>query len=221
MRMRRKRNLDAFLEMYPDILSVLERPNVNIKKALEIKQYIDLENLLGKEHIELEIGCGKGQFICETAKRNPDKGYIAVEVSKNVIVEACKKAREMNVKNVHFLNCEAEILPCFLKKNSIEKIYLNFSCPYPKHTYANRRLTYNRFLNSYKEYLVPHGEIHQKTDNMHFFEFSLEQFSLCGYKLKNVSLDLHSSGFENNIVTEYEQRFSSMGMPIYRVEAYL
>ncbi len=221
MRMRRKRNLDAFLEMYPDILSVLERPNVNIKKALEIKQYIDLKNLLGKEHIELEIGCGKGQFICEMAKRNPDKGYIAVEVSKNVIVEACKKAREMNVKNVHFLNCEAEILPCFLKKNSIEKIYLNFSCPYPKHTYANRRLTYSRFLNSYKEYLVPRGEIHQKTDNMHFFEFSLEQFSLCGYKLKNVSLDLHSSGFEDNIVTEYEQRFSSMGMPIYRVEAYL
>ncbi len=221
MRMRRKRNLDAFVEMYPDILSIMEKPDKNVVKALEHKEYLDLKSLLGNETAELEIGCGKGGFICELAKRNPEKSYIAVEVSKNVIVEACRKAREMGITNVHFLNCQAEILPCFLPPESIENIYLNFSCPYPKYTYAAHRLTHNRFLETYKMYLKKGGEIYQKTDNMHFFEFSLEQYSLSGYKIKNVSLDLHHSDFEGNIITEYEKKFSDMGMPIYRVEAYL
>ncbi len=220
MRMRKKRNLDAFVLMYPDILSILEKPHPNIKKSLEIKQYLDLKQLLDTDEVELEIGCGKGTFICELAKQNPDKAYIAVEVNKNVIVEACKRAREMNLKNVHFINTAAEILPCFLKEDSVSRIYLNFSCPFPKHTYANRRLTSPAFLETYRMYLKNGGEIHQKTDNMHFFEYSIEQFSHCGYKIKNVCLDLHNSDFEGNIVTEYEKRFSDMGMPIYRLEAY-
>ncbi len=221
MRMRKKRNLDTFITLYPDLLSVMEKPDLNVKKALEHKNYLDLKSLVGTDKIELEIGCGKGAFICEMAKRNKDKGYIAVEVSKNVIVEACKKAREENITNVHFLNCAAEILPCFLPPDSVEKIYLNFSCPYPKYTYASHRLTHSRFLETYKMYLVKNGEIHQKTDNMHFFEFSLEQYSACGFNLKNISLDLHASDFEGNIVTEYEKRFTDLGMPIYRVEAVL
>lgn len=220
MRMRKKRNLDAFIEMYSDILTVLEKPDPNIKKAVEIKSYLDLNALLGKNQVELEIGCGKGAFICELARQNPHKAYIAVEVNKNVIVEACKRAREMNLKNVHFLNTAAEILPCFLMENSVSRIYLNFSCPFPKYTYANHRLTYPKFLLSYREYLVVGGEIHQKTDNKEFFEYSIEQFSLCDYKIKNVCLDLHNSDFEGNIVTEYEQRFVDLGKPIYRLEAY-
>ena len=220
MRMRKKRNLESFLNMYPDLLTVLEKPDLNITKALEIKEYLDLEGILGKSTVELEIGCGKGGFICELASLNPDKAYLAIEVNKNVIVEACKLARERNIKNVHFINTCAELLPCFLRPDSVERIYLNFSCPFPKHTYANRRLTNERFLRSYREYLVAGGEIHQKTDNMHFFEYSLEQYSLAGYKLKNVSLDLHNSDFEGNIMTEYEKRFTDMGKPIYRLEAY-
>jgi tRNA (guanine-N7-)-methyltransferase len=220
MRMRKKRNLDTFVTMYPDILSILEKPDPNIKKSLEIKRYLDLESLLNKSEVELEIGCGKGAFICELASRNPDKAYIAVEVNKNVIVEACKRAREMNLRNVHFINTAAEILPCFLKEGSVTRIYLNFSCPFPKHTYANRRLTSPAFLKSYRMYLKDGGEIHQKTDNMHFFEYSVEQFTSSGYKIKNVSLDLHNSDFEGNIMTEYEKRFTDLGMPIYRLEAY-
>ena len=221
MRMRRKRNLDAFVALYPDLLFVMEKPDLNVKKALEHKEYLDFNALFNRNSAELEIGCGRGTFICELAKQNPDKAFLAVEVSKNVIVEACKKAREEKLKNVLFLNCAAEILPCFLPKNSIDRIYLNFSCPYPKHTYAAHRLTNRRFLDSYREYLVPQGEIHQKTDNMHFFEYSLEQYSAAGYGIKNVSLDLHKSGFKGNIVTEYEKKFSDMGMSIYRAEAFI
>ena len=146
MRMRKKRNLDIFIKMYPDILTVLEKPDPNIKKAIEIKKYLDLNTILGKDEVELEIGCGKGAFICELARQNPDKAYLAVEVNKNVIVEACKRARKMDLKNVHFLNTAAEILPCFLKEDSVTRIYLNFSCPFPKYTYANRRLTSPRFF---------------------------------------------------------------------------
>ena len=123
---------------------------------------------------------------------------------------------------MRFLNCAAELLPCFLPPESIQRLYLNFSCPYPKYTYASHRLTHPRFLQSYRQYLAPNAEIHQKTDNMHFFEYSVEQFSSCGYKIKNVSLDLHNSPWQKeNIMTEYEMKFSQMGLPIYRLEAAL
>jgi len=222
MRMRRKRNLDAFVEMYPDILYIPRVEELNVQKAIEQKDYLDFEKIFGRQKdIELEIGCGKGSFITELAKRHPEKSFIAVEVSKNVIVEACKKVREAGVKNVYFINCPAELLPRFLPEGSVSGIYLNFSCPYPKEPYRIRRLTYHRFLESYKAYLKRGGEIYQKTDNMHFFEFSLEQYSQCGFTLSQISLDLHNSKFEGNIVTEYEKRFSDMGMPIYRVVAKL
>ena len=101
------------------------------------------------------------------------------------------------------------------------RILLYFSCPFPKSGYATHRLTHNRFLEIYKRLLKKGGEIHQKTDNMHFFEFSLEQLSASGFALKNVSLDLHKSGYEGNIMTEYEEKFTSKGFPIYRLEAYI
>jgi tRNA (guanine-N7-)-methyltransferase len=96
---------------------------------------------------------------------------------------------------------------------------LNFSCPFPKAAYASHRLTHQNFLEIYKEIMKKGSEIHQKTDNMHFFEFSIEHFTKSGFALKNVSLDLHNSDFEGNIVTEYEQKFVSQGLPIYRLVA--
>ena len=98
---------------------------------------------------------------------------------------------------------------------------VNFSCPYPKGSYKNHRLTNGRFLAIYRDLLEADAEVHQKTDNMHFFEYSIEEFSKAGWQLKNISLDLHHSDFEGNIVTEYEQRFASQGCPIYRLEAFL
>lgn len=222
MRMRKKRNLEAQISACGEILWMPRRQELNIQKALEHKEYIDFASVFGSRKVEMEIGCGKGGFICEMAARRPDTGFLAVEVSKNVIVEGCKKALALGLTNVRFLNCAAELLPCFLPPESIQKLYLNFSCPYPKHTYASHRLTHPRFLQSYRQYLAPGAEIHQKTDNMHFFEYSIEQFSRCGYKIKNVSLDLHNSSWQKeNIMTEYETKFSQMGLPIYRLEAEL
>lgn len=220
MRMRRKKNLDTYMTQYPDILFVPETEEKNTNLIIAQKEYLDLKKIFGDKEIELEIGCGKGAFICELARQNPDKGFIAVECCKNVIVDACKKVKEDGLTNILFICCGAQILPRFLPENSISRIYLNFSCPFPKSRFKNRRLTHYRFLESYKMYMKPDAEIHQKTDNMHLFEYSLEQYSVCGFKIKNLTFDLHKTNFEGNIITEYEKRFSDMGMPIYRVEAY-
>ena len=221
MRMRKKKHLEEKLSTLTNLIDI---PPVteDYRTYVIKKEYFDYNKLFNNTNpVHMEIGCGKGQFMLELALRNPDINYIAVEVNRNVICDACKKAQEAGLKNVVFLHCGAEILTKYIKPASIDRLYLNFSCPFPKKAYENRRLTYISFLNIYKEILSENAEIHQKTDNMHFFEFSIEQYTLGGFKLKNISLDLHKSNFEGNIITEYEKRFSELGMPIYRLEAYI
>lgn len=221
MRMRKKKHLEERLEKCDNII-VLYSDDSNFKTAIEKKEFIDTQELFGNDNpVVLEIGCGKGNFACELAKRNPDINVLALEKSANVLVIACEKAMRDNIKNVKFIHSGAEYLEKYIKPESIERIYLNFSCPYPKRAYENRRLTNVRFLKSYDVLLKKGAEIHQKTDNMHFFEYSIEQFTEYGFKLKNISLDLHNSDFEGNIETEYEHKFASIGMPIYRLEAYI
>ena len=222
MRMRRKRNLDQRLADCKDKLFEIITDELNFEKAIQNKEYIDFDKIFGNDNpTVLEIGCGKGKFACEYAKAHPEQNVIAVEKYGNVIVEACERAIEDGIDNLYFIKGNAEYLPKYIKDGSVERIFLNFSCPFPKNKYAIHRLTHRRFLSIYRLLLCEGGEIHQKTDNMHFFEFSIEEFSQNGFALKNVSLDLHRSGFEDNIMTEYEARFSSMGMPIYRLEAYI
>ena len=222
MRMRKKKNLQEKLSSVSSNLSVLFSDDPNYNTSVEKKEYLDWEKIFGNNNpMELEVGCGKGQFACELAKRNPEMNYIAVEVNPNVIYMACKKALDEGIKNLHFLQCRAEYLPKYIPDDSIGRVYLNFSCPFPKKKYASHRLTNERFLNIYRELMTDSAEIHQKTDNMHFFEYSIEEFSQCGFAIKNLSLDLHNSGFENNIMTEYEKRFTDLGQPIYRLEAYI
>lgn len=222
MRDRRKKHLTERLSACEDIMKIPQTEDFNFLTSIENPEYIDTESFFQNSNpIHLEIGCGKGKFICETAKRNPDINYIAVEKIGNVIVMAGEAVKRENLSNVLLLKCDAHMLPKYIKENSIERIYLNFSCPYPKNRDKNKRLTYPAFLNIYKKLLSENGEIHQKTDNMHFFEFSIEQFSQNGFALKNISLDLHNSDFAGNIVTEYEKRFSDLGQPIYRLEAYI
>lgn len=222
MRMRRKRNLDQRLADCKDKLFEIITDELNFEKAIQNKEYLDFDKIFGNGNpTVLEIGCGKGKFACEYAKAHPEQNVIAVEKYGNVIVEACEKAIEDGIDNLYFIKGNAEYLPKYIKDGSVERIFLNFSCPFPKNKYAIHRLTHHRFLSIYRLLLCEGGEIHQKTDNMHFFEFSIEEFSQNGFALKNVSLDLHRSGFEDNIMTEYEARFSSMGMPIYRLEAYI
>lgn len=222
MRMRKKKHLEDRLSAVNDILFISDIKDRNFNTAIENKEYIDLDEWFGRTApLYLEIGCGKGKFACEFAKSHPEINLLAVEKSGNVLVEACETAKKEKIGNLRFIKCGAEYLEKYLRDNSVERIFLNFSCPFPKAAYASHRLTHEKFLNSYKKIMKKGAEIHQKTDNMHFFEFSLEHFSKSGFALKNVSLDLHNSGFEGNIETEYEHRFASLGQPIYRLEAYL
>lgn len=220
MRMRKKKHLEERLAKCNNVIKLVS-DDCNFVTAIEKKEYIDTQALFGNDNpVVLEIGCGKGKFACELAKREPDINVLALEKCSNVLVIACEAAMKENLTNLKFLHCGAEYLEKYIKPMSIERIYLNFSCPYPKNRYANHRLTNTRFLKSYDVILKKGAEIHQKTDNMHFFEYSIEQFSGYGFSLKNISLDLHNSDFEGNIETEYENRFTSLGMPIYRLEAY-
>ena len=222
MRMRKKKHLEERLQAVSDRLFISDIEDRNFNTACENKEYIDTEEWFGNSNpIYLEIGCGKGKFACEYAKEHPEINILAVEKSGNVLVEACESAQEQNINNLKFIKCGAEYLPKYIKENSVERIFLNFSCPFPKAAYATHRLTHKRFLEIYKRILKKGAEIHQKTDNMHFFEFSIEHFTNSGFALKNISLDLHNSGFEGNIETEYEHRFASLGQPIYRLEAYI
>ncbi len=220
MRMRKKKHLDERLDAVSRYLFKYEGEDRNFKTSIEEKQYIDTEKYFGNNNpLYLEIGCGKGKFATEYAETHPDINLIAVEKIGNVIVSACEEAQKKDLKNIMFLKCGAEYLEKFIKENSVSGIFLNFSCPYPKKKYASHRLTHINFLEIYKRLMLDGAEIHQKTDNMHLFEFSIEQFSLAGFKLKNISLDLHNSNFEGNIMTEYEKRFTDLGQPIYRLEA--
>lgn len=220
MRMRKKKNLEVRLSAFEDILLVPRTDDRDFRRAAENECYFDIRELFGREApLVLEIGCGKGTFAVEIAKRNPDKNFLAVEKYANVLVSACERLRAEGIDNLKFVQCSAEYLPSFIRPHTVEMIYLNFSCPFPKKKYASHRLTAECFLKIYDRLLVSGGEVHQKTDNRHFFEFSIEQLSAHGCLIKNVSLDLHAEPVEDNIVTEYEKRFSDLGYPIYRLEA--
>lgn len=221
MRMRKKKHLGERFEACSDMLININIENFNLKEINNVGTF-NREEIFGNNNpVHLEIGCGKGQFVIEMAKRHPEINFIAVEKTKNVLVTALENANKENIKNVRFINCGAEYLENYFEEKSIERIYLNFSCPYPKKKYAKHRLTHENFLKIYKKILVPLGEIHLKTDNTGFFEFTINSMSGFGFTLKNVTFDLHNSDFEGNIVTEYEERFSSQGYPIYRLEAFV
>ncbi len=219
MRMRRKKHLDERLNSVSDQIINLWVDTVRFD-ADEQPIYLDFEALFGNNHpVEMEIGCGKGGFICQLAARHPETNFLAVELYANVLVSACEKAKEMGLNNIRFLSGNAEYLNRFIPPHSINRLYLNFSTPFPKKRQATHRLTHPHFLEMYKRLLTEGASVIQKTDGRVFFQYSLESMSQCGYTLKNVSLDLHADGIEDNIVTEYESRFIAQGLPIYRVEA--
>jgi len=169
--------------------------------------------------IHLEIGTGKGQFIAGMAKQYPEINFIGIELAKSVIVNAAQKVLEEAVPNVILLNQNAKDLREFFQANEIATIYLNFSDPWPKTRHAKRRLTYRSFLEQYEEILQDGKGIVQKTDNRALFEFSLVSYSQYGMRLEEVSLDLHALEDPENVKTEYEEKFSAKGQPIYRCRA--
>ncbi len=169
--------------------------------------------------LHMEIGCGKGKFITQLAARNPEVNYLVSEMADNVIVLAAEKVIKAELKNVRFAAGNFKNLADSIPEGAVDRIYLNFSDPWPKKGHAKRRLTHKNFLDLYKKILAPDGEIHFKTDNRPLFDFSLESFAENGFELYDITYDLHQSGFEGNIMTEYEERFSGMGVKINRVVA--
>ncbi len=180
--------------------------------------------VFGNDHpIHIEIGCGKGQFLSTMSKLNPNINYIGIEREEQIIVTALKKSREGETgDNIRFfVEDVANILDIF-DTGEVKRIYSNFSDPWHRRKkWAKRRLTHKNFLNIYEKLFGDDGgELFLKTDNKIFFEFSLNEIADKGWRLHNISLDLHNSDYEGNIMTEYEEKFSAMGMPIYRLEAY-
>ncbi|MBQ8659109.1 MAG: tRNA (guanosine(46)-N7)-methyltransferase TrmB [Clostridia bacterium] len=223
MRMRRKRNFDARMDACADLLLARGANGIlNMKEAAEnFRALVDFRATFKNDNpVMLEIGCGKGGFVCELAKKNPNINYIALEKMSNVVLTAMERVKAEGLENIRFLNIRAECLPCYIPEGSLEGIYLNFSTPLPKLGYATQRLTHRNFLKVYKKLLKVGGRVLQKTDNRDFFEFSLEEYAACGFALERVTYDLHENGNPDwNIVTEYEQKWVEQGLPIHRVEA--
>lgn len=202
------------------------------RETIAANDYVvhDEEQMKGKWHeffgndhpIHIEIGMGKGQFIIELARRNPDINYIGIEKYSSVLVRAIEKRElEENMQNLYFIRMDAEYIEKVFDKDEVSRIYLNFSDPWPKDRHAKRRLTSTRFLKLYDHILVPDGRVIFKTDNRALFDFSLEQVPEAGWTLENYTYDLHHSEYnEGNIMTEYEAKFSAMGTPINRLVAY-
>jgi len=170
--------------------------------------------------LHIEVGSGKGRFIVEMAKAHPEINYISIEIQTSVIVSVLELQLEAQLPNLQILHADGRNLNQYFEPGEVSRIYLNFSDPWPKKRHEKRRLTSANFIKQYEEILVADGEIHFKTDNQGLFEYTLYSFSQYGIKLKQVWLDLHHSDFEGNIMTEYEEKFSSKGNRIYRLEAY-
>ncbi len=209
MRMRRKKHREERIENCGEML---------IEDILAYKE--DIKSVFGEEKpLHIEIGCGKGGFISEVARQNPQVNYIAFEKNLDVLVLAMEKVKDLGLENVRFVPGDAGVLESMDTKTKVERIYINFCDPWPKSGHKKRRLTHERFLSVYERLIEKGGAIHFKTDNRGLFEFSLNSFSDFGLKLKNITLDLHHSAFEGNVMTEYEKLFSEKGQPIYRCEA--
>lgn len=172
--------------------------------------------------VHIEIGMGKGQFIMELARRNPDINYIGIEKYSSVLVRALEKRHlEENMSNLYFIRMDAEYIQDAFDKYEVDRIYLNFSDPWPKDRHAKRRLTSTHFFAFYNNILKPEGRVIFKTDNRPLFDFSLEQAAEAGWILESYTYDLHNSEYnEGNIMTEYEAKFSALGTPINRLVAY-
>jgi tRNA (guanine-N7-)-methyltransferase len=208
--MRRKKNLDARLEQVSSLNMLSPADHKGNWRAL-----------FGKDEtaqLHLEIGCGKGDFIVGNALKSPDICYVAVEREPNVILLAMEKAQAAGVENVRFIDADAATLTDVFEKDEIDRIYLNFSDPWPPKKRHKRRLTHENYLKVYDQFLKLNGEIHQKTDNTGLFESSLCYFSQFGYVLYDVTFNLHATDFDN-IMTEYERNFTEKGMNIYRCVA--
>lgn len=168
--------------------------------------------------IELEIGCGKGEFIRELARRHPERNYIALDLKNEVLVYALRKINEEHLKNIRVISMKAEDLDRVFEEGEIHRIYINFANPWPKANHNKRRLTHPRFLALYRLFTRPDSIVEFKTDDEELYTASLAYFPEAGYEMLFHTDDLPAD-HPDNIQTEYEAKFRSFGMPIYRIDA--
>ena len=174
--------------------------------------------LAGCRGVRLELGCGKGKFTAETAAANPGILFVAVEKVPDAMIIAMERAKEAGLKNVLFINGDAARIRDYFGYGEADLIYINFCDPWPSKRHLKRRLTFRAFLEDYKAVLKAGGEIRFKTDNRALFDFSLEEFRMCGFGLSDITYDLHRNG-PSETMTDYEEKFFHEGIPICRCRA--
>lgn len=208
MRMRNKPWAESYLTEHNDIVD-LEGVH-----AHQVSEWFEQQ-----QPIHIEVGSGMGKFITTLAQQNPHINYVAIERDKNVMIRVLDKVRELNLTNIKLLCNDAVILTDYFRQGEVDRIYLNFSDPWPKKRHAKRRLTYRNFLALYQQILREDGELHFKTDNRGLFAYSLESMSQFGMYFTKINLNLHQEDDGDNIPTEYEHKFAEKGSRIYRMEA--
>ncbi|MCI8858155.1 MAG: tRNA (guanosine(46)-N7)-methyltransferase TrmB [Lachnospiraceae bacterium] len=173
--------------------------------------------------LHIEIGMGKGKFIMALARQNPQINYVGIEKYSSVLLRALQKMEAEPLENIRFIRMDAENICEMFDHEEVAQIYLNFSDPWPKDRHAKRRLTSHQFFERYQQILASNGTVEFKTDNTALFDFSLEEVKEAGWKLDAFTRNLHQDNtmMEGNVMTEYEERFSKMGNPIYKLIASL
>lgn len=168
--------------------------------------------------LHIEVGMGKGQFMMQLAALNPDINYVGIEMYSSVLLRAVQKMEEMPLTNLRFIRMDAREMEEVFDKGEVDKIYLNFSDPWPKDRHAKRRLPSRQFLARFDQVLAKGGNIEFKTDNRDLFDFAVEEVEPAGFKVDAITYDLHHDEKMNqgNIMTEYEEKFSAKGNPIYK-----
>lgn len=220
MRMRKHKHTEERLEKCADFL---RDPAEAAGGVWQGKWRAEFAARMGSEpkRLELEIGCGKGGFILALATKNPDTAFVAVEVCREALLLAVEKCKAAELKNVLFLCMDAQRLSDVFAAGEVEKIYLNFSDPWPKFRHAKRRLTAPAFLALYRTLLAKGGSVRQKTDNAPLFAYSVESFRENNWRLEDVTDDLHNSPqASDNIMTEYEKTWSEKGFTIHALTAF-
>ena len=197
---------------------VIAESKFTVKEPEKVKGLWKEEVFGNDNKIHIEIGMGKGRFLMDMAALHPDINYVGIEKYSSVLLRAIQKQEQLLLPNVIFIRMDAENICDVFAPSEVDRIYLNFSDPWPKDRHAKRRLPSREFLKRYDKILVPDGVVEFKTDNMDLFDFALEEVEPAGWTLDAVTRDLHNDPVmnENNVMTEYEERFSSMGNPIYK-----
>lgn len=179
--------------------------------------------IFGSDHpIHIEIGMGKGKFIYTMARLHPEINYVGIEKYSSVLLRAIQKMEEEELPNLRFIRMDAEDITQVFAPGEVDRIYLNFSDPWPKDRHAKRRLPSRQFLTRYDVVLKPEGWLEFKTDNRKLFDFAVEELGEAGWQTRVITYDLHGDPalMEGNVMTEYEEKFSAMGNPIYKYIIY-